>query len=160
MGSVIASDSYDKSGSFCASWCNGNLVWYRALKSISKLRSFYLSKSKFICSVCQNFLTEVCVALFCCSSEFKLLFLILIRAAINETLTAEVQRLKFATSEIAESELSKSVDRQQTINAQIFPPHQLQLQLQNQVSAHIPTLYHFQSQQRSSAGRESESKKR
>ncbi|KAG6496586.1 bZIP transcription factor 29-like [Zingiber officinale] len=85
-----------------------------------------------------------------------------LRDAINETLNAEVQRLKLATSEITESNLSKNVDRQ-AINAQIFPPHQLQLQQQHQVSAHIP-LYHFQSQQhqqqqQSSAGLDLESKK-
>ncbi|KAG6500507.1 hypothetical protein ZIOFF_040353 [Zingiber officinale] len=85
-----------------------------------------------------------------------------LRDAINETLNAEVQRLKLATSEITESNLSKNVDRQ-AINAQIFPPHQLQLQQQHQVSAHIP-LYHFQSQhqqqqQQSSGGLDLESKK-
>lgn len=67
-------------------------------------------------------------------------------SAINEALTAEVQRLKLATGEITEAQMSKSVDQQMPMNARIFQLHQLQSQQQHQQTNHMP-LYQFQSPQ-------------
>ncbi|WOK95195.1 putative transcription factor PosF21 [Canna indica] len=75
-----------------------------------------------------------------------------LRDAINEALTAEVQRLKLATGEITEAQLQKNIHQQMPVNAQIF-----------QQSNHI-SHYQFQSpqqqqhQQQNSAMSEPESK--
>ncbi|CAD5181742.1 unnamed protein product [Musa acuminata subsp. malaccensis] len=69
-----------------------------------------------------------------------------LRDAINEALTAEVQRLKLATGEITEAQLSKTINQQLATSSQMFHLHQLQSQQQNQQSTHVP-LYQFQQPQ-------------
>nr|CAD1840725.1 unnamed protein product [Ananas comosus var. bracteatus] len=53
-----------------------------------------------------------------------------LRDALNEALTAEVQRLKLATGEISEAHLSKGLNQQISLNSQIYQLQQLQLQQQ------------------------------
>ena len=53
-------------------------------------------------------------------------------AALNEALTAEVQRLKLATGEITDGRMAKSL--QQQMNSQMLQLQQLQIQQQQQAS--------------------------
>lgn len=84
-----------------------------------------------------------------------------LRDAINEALTAEVQRLKLATGEVTEAQLSKTINQQLATSSQMFQLHQLQSQQQNQQSTHVP-LYQFQQpqqqQQQNNTASEVESK--
>ena len=54
-------------------------------------------------------------------------------AALNEALTAEVQRLKLATGEITDGRMPKSL--QQQMNSQMLQLQQLQIQQQQQQQA-------------------------
>ncbi|XP_064961498.1 bZIP transcription factor 29-like [Musa acuminata AAA Group] len=55
-----------------------------------------------------------------------------LKDALNEALSAEVQRLKLATGEISEAQLSKSINRQMQLNPPMSQLHQLQLHQQQQ----------------------------
>ncbi|XP_010940929.2 LOW QUALITY PROTEIN: bZIP transcription factor 29 [Elaeis guineensis] len=70
-----------------------------------------------------------------------------LRDALNEALTAEVQRLKLAAGEITEAHLSKSLNQQMSLNPQLFHLQQRQSQQQrHQQSTQIP-LFQLQPQQ-------------
>lgn len=56
-----------------------------------------------------------------------------LRDALNEALTAEVQRLKLATGEITDGRMPKSL--QQQMNSQMLQLQQLQIQQQQQQQA-------------------------
>ncbi|XP_073012056.1 bZIP transcription factor 29-like [Typha latifolia] len=53
-----------------------------------------------------------------------------LRDALNEALTAEVQRLKLAVGEITEANLSKGLSQKVSLNSQMFQMQQLQIQQQ------------------------------
>ncbi|XP_008803311.2 transcription factor RF2a-like [Phoenix dactylifera] len=74
-----------------------------------------------------------------------------LRDALNEALTAEVQRLKLATGELVNGRASNSLNQQIPINPQMF-------QQQQQQPAQLP-LYQFQQQQQNNAGMHQEAKK-
>ncbi|XP_008776338.3 probable transcription factor PosF21 [Phoenix dactylifera] len=71
-----------------------------------------------------------------------------LRDALNEALTAEVQRLKLAAGEITEAPLSKSMNQQMSLNPQLFQlQHRQSQQQQHQQATQIP-LFQLQPQQR------------
>ncbi|WOL13080.1 transcription factor RF2a [Canna indica] len=71
-----------------------------------------------------------------------------LKDALNEALSAEVQRLKLATGEISEAQLSKSMNQQMQLNPQMFQMHQLQSQQQHQKQQTTQTpLYQLPQQQ-------------
>ena len=76
--------------------------------------------------------------------------LVIHHAALNEALTAEVQRLKLATGELVDGHASNSLNQQRPINPLMF-------RRQQQQPAQHP-LYQLQ-QQQNSAGMNHESKK-
>ncbi|KAG6505786.1 hypothetical protein ZIOFF_038151 [Zingiber officinale] len=57
--------------------------------------------------------------------------------ALNEQLSAEVQRLKLATGEISEAQLSKNMNQQMQLSPQMFQLHQLQSQQHSQQKQQI-----------------------
>lgn len=84
---------------------------------------------------------------------------IICHAALNEALTAEIQRLKLATGEITEAHLSKGMNQQVSLNPQMFQLQQLQSQQQHHhQSTQIP-LYQLQPQQQTDATAKLESNK-
>uniref|UniRef100_J3MUY1 BZIP domain-containing protein n=2 Tax=Oryza brachyantha TaxID=4533 RepID=J3MUY1_ORYBR len=68
-----------------------------------------------------------------------------LRDALNEALTAEVQRLKLATGEITDGRMSKGL--QQQMNSQLIQLQQLQIQQQQQQQQSSQTTQQSQQQQ-------------